>query len=183
MSSEASVMSAEYAGKRQRVGWDGLAAAALDPAETSATSSADLESMLKQALGRIDSLERQHEEMKTSMEREMKALREEVCRLKEENKAIQASTGRQIEFLRHNVESLQIKNKALKWSLDRLASKVQEGWEYPMIIQPDEYWRNKGYDDYDIECLKEDYLGGLKRAVSSLEHGVCDYIAVGHANH
>ncbi|EJK51825.1 hypothetical protein THAOC_28970 [Thalassiosira oceanica] len=149
-------MSAEYAGKRQRVGQgDGLAAAAINHAKTSTTSSADLESMLKQALDRIDSLERQHEEMKTSMERETKALRDDI-------------------------ETLKSKNKALEWSLDRLARKAQEGWEYRVAIQPDEYWRNKGYDDQDIECLKEDFLGELKTAVSDLEHGVCDLIKVGY---
>ncbi|EJK59832.1 hypothetical protein THAOC_19896 [Thalassiosira oceanica] len=130
-------MRAEYAGKRH------LAAAVLNPAETSATSSGDLESMLKQAMGRIDSLERQHEEMKTS-------------------------TGRETKALRDDIETLKSKNKALEWSLDRLASKVQEGWEYPVAIQPDEYWQ---------------FLGGLKRAVSQLEHGVCKSIVVRFADH
>ncbi|EJK45877.1 hypothetical protein THAOC_35487 [Thalassiosira oceanica] len=158
MSSEASVMSAEYAGKRQRVGGDGLAAAVLNPAETSATSSTDLESMLKQALGRIGSLERQHGEMKTSMERETKALRDDI-------------------------ETLKSKNKVLEWSLRRLASKAQEGWEYPVAIQPDEYWQKKGYDDEAIFNLQDRFLEGLKDTVSELEHGVCQSIQVRFVDH
>ncbi|EJK70400.1 hypothetical protein THAOC_08244, partial [Thalassiosira oceanica] len=91
VSSEAIVMSAEDAGKRKRGGGDGAAVADTDPAKTGATSSADLESMLQQALSRIDSLERQHEEMKASINSEIKASREDARRLKEENKALQAS--------------------------------------------------------------------------------------------
>ncbi|EJK64115.1 hypothetical protein THAOC_15182, partial [Thalassiosira oceanica] len=158
VSSEASAMSAEHAGKRQRGGRDGLTAVAINSAETSVTSSVDLESMLKQALARIDSLERQHEEMKTS-------------------------TGRETKALRDDIETLKSINEALEWSLDRLASKVQEGWEYPVTIQPDEYWHNKGYDDEAIVDLKNDFLGKLETTVSELEHGVCDSITVRYVNH
>ncbi|EJK51061.1 hypothetical protein THAOC_29804, partial [Thalassiosira oceanica] len=177
-----SEMSLEYAGKRQRVDGDGFAGA-VDPAKTSATSSADLESMMKQALGRIDSLERRHEEMKTSMGRENRALREGICRLTEDNKASQASMERQIEDLRDDIETLKSKNKALKWSLERLASKVQEDWEYPVAIQPDEYWQNKGYEDEAIEYLKEGFFEELKEAVSQLEHGVCEIVTVCFVHH
>ncbi|EJK58871.1 hypothetical protein THAOC_20970 [Thalassiosira oceanica] len=177
-----SAMSLEYAGKRQRGDGDGFAAA-LDPAKTSATSSADLESMLKQALGRIDSLERQHEEVMMSMGRENRALRDGMCRLTEDNKAVQASTERQIEDLRDDIEALKSKNKALEWSLNRLASKVQEGWEYPVAIQPDEYWQDNGYDDEAIEYLKEGFFEEVKVAVSKLEHGVCKNVTVCSAGH
>ncbi|EJK48122.1 hypothetical protein THAOC_33110, partial [Thalassiosira oceanica] len=149
---------------------------ATNPANTSATSSADLESMLKQALGRIDSLERQHEEIKASVEGETRALKEDICRLKEANKALQVSMERQIEARRDGIE-------ALKWSLDRLASKVQEGWEYPVAIQPDEYWQNKGYEDEAIEYLKEGFFEEMKVAVSKLEHGVCEIVTVCSAGH
>ncbi|EJK52072.1 hypothetical protein THAOC_28701, partial [Thalassiosira oceanica] len=172
-----SVMSAEYAGKRQRGDGDGQTTLVHNPAR--ATSSADLESMLKQALGRIDSLERQHEEIKASVGRETKALREDICRLKEENKALQASTDSQ----RKDVETLKSKNNALDWSLRRLASKVREGWEYPVTIQPDEYWQNKGFGVDAITDLEYGFLGELKEAVSQLEHGVCDSITVGYVNH
>ncbi|EJK75031.1 hypothetical protein THAOC_03259, partial [Thalassiosira oceanica] len=181
-SRRANVMSAEYAGKRQRGDGDGQSTLVHNPAEASATSSADLESMLKQALGRIDSLERQHEEMKTSMGRESKALRDDICRLTEENEELQAWTERQIEFLRNDVDKLETKNNALQRSLKRLASKVQEGWEYPVTIQPYEYWQNKGYDLLAIQNLKLRFFRRLKEAVSELEHGVCDSITVGHAN-
>ncbi|EJK66610.1 hypothetical protein THAOC_12458 [Thalassiosira oceanica] len=87
--------------------------------------------MLKQALGRIDSLEKQHEEIKASVESETRALREDICRLKEANKALQASSKRDAEAQRKKVKALKCENKALKWSLGRLASKVQECWEYP----------------------------------------------------
>ncbi|EJK59541.1 hypothetical protein THAOC_20220 [Thalassiosira oceanica] len=180
---EASVMSAENAGKRQSVGGDGLAAVAIDPAKTSATSSADLESMLKQALGRIGTLERWHEEIKASMGRETRALREDICRLKEERKLIQASTERQTKALRDDIEALKSENKALKWSLNQLARKVQEGWEYPVAIQSDEYWQNKGYDAQAVQLLKLRFFAGLKNAVLELEHGVCDSIAVCCADH
>ncbi|EJK45220.1 hypothetical protein THAOC_36174, partial [Thalassiosira oceanica] len=179
---ETSAMSLEYAGKRKRGDGDGLAAA-IDPAKTSSMSSADLASMLKQALARIDSLERQHEEVKISMGRENRALREGICRLTEDNKAIQASTERQIEYLRDDVNALKSEKKALKWSLKRLASKVQEGWEYPVAIQPDEYWHNKGYDDHTIEYLKKWFFGQLGEAVSRLEYGVCESVTVGFVNH
>ncbi|EJK48282.1 hypothetical protein THAOC_32936, partial [Thalassiosira oceanica] len=168
---EESAMSLEYAGKRQRGDGDGFAAT-VDPAKTSATSSADLESMLKQALGRIDSLERQHEEIMMSMGRENRALRDES-----------ASTERQIEDLRDDIEALKSKNRALEWSLNRLASKVQEGWEYPVTIQPDEYWQNKGYDDVSISDLKLWFFGGLKKAVSQLEHGVCESVSISFVDH
>ncbi|EJK48642.1 hypothetical protein THAOC_32542 [Thalassiosira oceanica] len=170
-------MSAENAGKRQRGGGDGLVAA------TSATSSADLESMLKQALGRIDSLERQHEEIKMSMGRETTALRGDIRTLKEANKAIQALAERQTRALREDICRLKAEKKALKWSLDRLASKVQEGWEYPVAIQPNEYWQDKGYEDEVIHDLKVEFLGGLKGAVSELEHGVCDSVSIGSVSH
>ncbi|EJK59539.1 hypothetical protein THAOC_20218 [Thalassiosira oceanica] len=177
-------MSAEYAGKRQRGGGDGLAAPAIDPVKTSATSSADLESMmLKQALGRIDSLESQHEELKASVEREVRALREDICTLKEDNNAIMASTKIEIKALRDDVNALKSENKALKWTLNRLASKVQEGWEYPVAIQPDEYWHNKGYDDEAIRKLKDWFFTGMRKTVSQLEHGICDSIAVRFVNH
>ncbi|EJK76697.1 hypothetical protein THAOC_01526, partial [Thalassiosira oceanica] len=108
-------MSSESAGKRQMGGTGGddraRTATAIKPAETSAASSADLESMLKRALVRIDSLERQHEEMKASAERqheemkasaerETRALKEDICRLREENEALRASTEREIKALR-----------------------------------------------------------------------------------
>ncbi|EJK58551.1 hypothetical protein THAOC_21315, partial [Thalassiosira oceanica] len=179
----ASAMSAEYARTRQRGGGDGATDAAINPAKTSATSSADPESMLKQALARIDSLERQHEEMKTSMERETKAMRGDICILHDTNKALQASTERQIESLMDDVNSLQSENKALKWSLNRLAWKAQEGWEYPVAIQPDEYWQSKGYDHEAIRCLKVWFFEELKTVVPKLEHGVCDSITVGYVNH
>ncbi|EJK69811.1 hypothetical protein THAOC_08892 [Thalassiosira oceanica] len=179
---EAGVMSAEYSGKRQR-GGDGPAAAINPSKNSGATSSAVLESMLKQALGRIDSLERQHEEIKASMGSEIKALRDDVCRLKEENKKIQASMERQTKALRDDVNSLQSGNKALKWSLDQLASKVQDGWEYPVTIQPDEYWENKGYDDQAIELLMSSFFDGLEKAVSDLGHGVCNSIKVGYVGY
>ena len=181
---EVSVMSAEYAGKRQRGGGDGRPAAVFDPAKTSATSSADLESMLKQALCRIDSLEKQHEQIKVSMERETRTLRDDIVSLKgEENKAIQASAELEIEALRDEVEALKSENKALKWSLDRLARKVREDWEYPVAIQPSEYWRSKGYEDEAIYSLKEYFFDNLERAVSELEHGVCDHVTVGCVDH
>ncbi|EJK73646.1 hypothetical protein THAOC_04719 [Thalassiosira oceanica] len=176
-------MSAEYARKRQRGGGDGLAAA-INPAKTSATSSVDLESMLKQALARIDSLERQHEEMKTSVGREAKAMRGNIRRLKEKNKAIQALAERQTNALRDDIEAVKSENMALKWSLNRLTCKVQEGWEYPVAIQPDEYWQDKGYNDVAIEYLKEGFFKEVKIAVSKLEHGVCDHVALSYArNH
>ena len=168
-------MSAEsYAGKRQRVGGDARTAAVVDPAKTSALSSADLESMLKQALGRIDSLERQHEEIKTSMNCETKALRADISALKEENKALQAS--------REDIDALKSENEALQWSLDQLASKVRKGWRYPVAVQPDEYWENKGYDDNTITDIVVGFLENLEKAVSELEHGVCSSVYIGHAN-
>ncbi|EJK48637.1 hypothetical protein THAOC_32546, partial [Thalassiosira oceanica] len=180
---EDSAMSAEYGGKRQRGDGDGPKAAINPSKNSGATSSAVLESMLKQALGRIDSLERQHEEIKAAMGREIKVLMDDVCRLKEENKKIQASMERQTKALRDDVNSLQSGNKALKWSLDLLASKVQEGWEYPVAIQPDEYWENKGYDDQAIELLMSSFFGELNNAVSDLGHGVCDSIQVGYVGY
>ena len=140
-------MSAECAGKRQRGSGDGRTVAFPYPAEASVTTSADLESMLKQALGRIDSLERQHEAITMSMEREVRALREDICRLKKDNTATHASTECDTKALRDDVNALKSANKALKWSLVRLAIKVREDWEYPVAIQPDEYWRRKGYED------------------------------------
>ncbi|EJK75906.1 hypothetical protein THAOC_02354, partial [Thalassiosira oceanica] len=117
-------MSAEYAGKRQRVG-EAVAittAAAAINLPTSTTSSVDLASMLKQALGRIESLERQHKEMKTSTGRETTALWEDICRLKQENKAILESTGRETNALRRetkalrdDIEALKSDKKALEW--------------------------------------------------------------------
>ena len=119
-------MSAEYAGKRQRGSGDGRTAAFPYPTEASATSSADLESMLKQALCRVDSLERQHEAIKMTMEREIGALRDDISILKEESNSIQASTERETKALRDDVNALKSENKALKWSLDLLAWKAQE---------------------------------------------------------
>ena len=165
-----------------------------------ATSSADIdiESMLKQALGRIESLERQHEEMKTSMEhakkekktlqesteREIGALQDEINALKSENKkALQASTGCEIEALKERINFLERKNNALKWSVNQLSHKVQENWEYPVTIPPDEYWQNKGYDDQAISQIKRSFIGGVKEAMSQLDHGVCDLIHVSGVNH
>ena len=167
-------MSTEYAGERQmRIGsGDGRTTAIPDPVHVSATSSPDLESMLKQALCRIDSLERQHEEIKTLMERETKALRAEICALKEENKALQAD----------DIGPLKSENEALKWSLVQLASKVREGWEYQVAIQPDEHWQGKGYGLDAIQDLHYCFFRGLKRAVSSLGLGVCSHVIVGHAD-
>ncbi|EJK74749.1 hypothetical protein THAOC_03554, partial [Thalassiosira oceanica] len=142
-------------------------------------SSSDLESMLKHALGRIDSLERQHEGTKTLMECEVRALREDIVSLEGENKAIKASVKQEINALRDDIGALKSENEALEWSLHRLASKVQEGWEYPVAIQPHEYWQNKGYDDLAINNLKYGFFNGLKAAVSSLKHGVCDFITIG----
>ncbi|EJK77310.1 hypothetical protein THAOC_00864 [Thalassiosira oceanica] len=139
-------------GKRQRGDGDGRTTVVRNPTEARATSSADLESMLKQALSRIGYLEKQHEEIKMSMERETRALRDDI-------------------------------NEALKWSLDRLASKARERWEYPVVNQPYEYWQSKGYDDHAIIDLEYGFLNYLKKAVSALEHGVCDSIRVGHVNH
>ncbi|EJK74218.1 hypothetical protein THAOC_04116 [Thalassiosira oceanica] len=82
-----------------------------------------------------------------------------------------------------DVNSLKSENKALQWSLKRLARKAQEGWEYPVAIRPDGYWQGKGYDDEAIEGLKGWFFEELKTAVSRLEHGVCDSIKVGYANH
>ena len=177
-------MSAEYAGKRQRGSGDGRTASVRNPAEASATSSADLESMLKQALCRVDSLERQHEAIKMTMEREIGALRDDISILKEESNSIQASTERETKALRDDVNALKSENKALKWSLDLLAWKAQEDWEYPVAIQPDEYWRSKGYEDDAIHNLNEYFFENVKRAVSELAHGVpCDYIYVGNADY
>ncbi|EJK59583.1 hypothetical protein THAOC_20169, partial [Thalassiosira oceanica] len=176
-------MSSEYAGKRQRGGGDGLVAAAIDPAKTSATSSADLVSMLNQALDRIDSLESQHEEVKASVESKTRDLMEDTCRIKETYKALQASMERETRALRDDVNSLKMENKALKWSLNRLASKVQEGWRYPVAILPDEYWQNKGYEDEAIDGLHVGFLEELKTAVSELEHGVCESVTVRFVNH
>jgi len=176
-------MSAEHAGKHQRGNRGEFAADATSPSKTSTTSSADLESMLKHALGRIDSLERQHEEMKTSVEIERRALREDISRLKEAHKALQALTERETKALRDDLKSLNRENKALEWSFFQLARKVQEGWEYPVADQPDEYWENKGYDEGAIECLRIDFLAEVETAVSELEHGVCDSITVGFVDH
>ncbi|EJK55345.1 hypothetical protein THAOC_24931 [Thalassiosira oceanica] len=170
-------MSAEYAGKRQRDSGEGRTGAVIDPEKTSATSAADLESMLKQALGRIASLERQHEEIQASVEGETRALREDICKLEEANKALQVSMERDTRALQDDIEALKSENDALKWSLKRLASKVQEGWEYPVTIQPDEYWQRKGYDDPAIVYLTN-FFEELKFAVSQLEHGVCEIVTV-----
>ncbi|EJK61614.1 hypothetical protein THAOC_17865, partial [Thalassiosira oceanica] len=86
---------------------------------------------------------------------------------------------RETKALRDDIEALRSDKKALEWSLERLTSKVQEGWEYAVTIQPDEYWQSKGYDDEDIGNLRDAFLGELKGSVSSLEHGVCDSISVG----
>ncbi|KAL7544952.1 hypothetical protein ACHAWF_008321 [Thalassiosira exigua] len=106
-----------------------------------------------------------------------------MCTLKEASKALRASTEREAEALRDDVESLQSENKALKWSLDRLASKVQEGWEYPVAIQPDEYWQNKGYGEDDIDGLHVGFLEEMKEAVSQLEHGVFESVLISHVDH
>ncbi|EJK77114.1 hypothetical protein THAOC_01074, partial [Thalassiosira oceanica] len=105
------------------------------------------------------------------MERETTGLREDICRLKKESMVIQSLTDRKTKALRDDVNSLKRENKALEWSLERLASKVQEGWEYPVAIQPDEYWQDKGYNDEAIEYLKEGFFEEVKVAVSQLEHG------------
>ena len=53
-----------------------------------------------------------------------------------------------------------------------------------MAIQPDEYWRSKGYEDDAIHNLNEYFFENFKRAVSELAHGVtCDYIYVGNADY
>ncbi|EJK43699.1 hypothetical protein THAOC_37829, partial [Thalassiosira oceanica] len=178
------VMSAEYAGKRQRGDGDGRRTTVVrHPTEASATSSADLESMLKQALSRIGSLEKQHAQIKMSMERETRALRDDIVSLKGENKAIKMSMERDTKVLRDEIEALKSEKDALRWSLDRLGSKVQEGWGYPVAIQPYEYWQSKGYDDEAIDNLEYGFLEYLKSSVSALEHGVCDSIRVGHVYH
>ncbi|EJK55835.1 hypothetical protein THAOC_24383, partial [Thalassiosira oceanica] len=105
------------------------------------------------------------------------------CRLKEERKLIQASTERQTKALRDDIEALKSENKALKWSLNQLARKVQEGWEYPVAIQPNEYWQDKGYEDYAIHDIKVEFLGELKTAVSELEHGVCNSVSIVSISH
>ena len=88
-----------------------------DEAGAAAASLAGLESMLRQALVRIDSLEKK-------------------------NVAIQASMKRETTALREDVKELQGENRALKWSLSKLASRVQttSGWHYPESnsIRPDE---------------------------------------------
>ena len=112
----------------------------------------DLESLLRQALVRIGSLEKKN----AVMERETKALRDDVGSIKEEN-------------------------RALKWSLNQLASRVRESWEYPCnhCIQPDEYWLNRGIDYDYIDNLNEYCIGSIRSAVSDLAHGVCENIYIG----
>ncbi|EJK67001.1 hypothetical protein THAOC_12018, partial [Thalassiosira oceanica] len=123
-----------------------------DGAGAKAASLADLESMLRQALVRMDSLEKKN----AAVMCETKALREDVEGLKEEN-------------------------RALKWSLSKLAGHVQRNWQYPEshAIQPDEYWRDKGFDDEEIPELQQHIMGGFVSAVSDLAHGVCDNITIG----
>ena len=112
--------------------------------------------MLRQALVRIDSLEKK-------------------------NAAIQAAMKRETTALREDVKELQGENRALKWSLKQLASEVKEGWEYPKCnsIRPDEYWQRKGFDEEYISTLNDDFIGGIQSAVSNLVHGVCDHIFIG----
>ncbi|EJK68648.1 hypothetical protein THAOC_10153, partial [Thalassiosira oceanica] len=121
--------------------------------------------------------------MKTSVESETRALMEDTCRIKDAYKVLQASMERETKALRDDVNSLKRENKALKWSLNRLASKVQEGWKYPVAILPDEYWQSKGYEDEAIDGLHVGFLEELKTAVSELEHGVCESVTVRFVNH
>ncbi|EJK48899.1 hypothetical protein THAOC_32268, partial [Thalassiosira oceanica] len=114
---------------------------------------------------------------------ETRALEGRHCRLKETNKALQASSKRKAKALRDDIRALQSENEALKRSLGRLASKVQEYWEYPVAIQPDEYWQNKGYGDRAIISLKIWFFEAMKKAVAELEHGVCDSISLHFADH
>ncbi|EJK58602.1 hypothetical protein THAOC_21259 [Thalassiosira oceanica] len=127
--------------------------AARTVAEADVTSRlADLESMLGQALGRIGSLEKKNK----SMERETRALREDMDKVKDEN-------------------------RALKWSLTKLAGRVKKSWEYPEedLIQPDEYWHSRGFNDSSICDLNEDFISRVRSAVSGLIHGVCDRVCIG----
>ncbi|EJK66148.1 hypothetical protein THAOC_12946, partial [Thalassiosira oceanica] len=72
-------------------------------AEADVTSRlSDLESMLWQALGRIGSLEKKNK----TLERETRALREDIC-------------------------ILQGEKKELRWSLKKLAGRVKKSWKYP----------------------------------------------------
>ncbi|EJK61341.1 hypothetical protein THAOC_18198 [Thalassiosira oceanica] len=117
--------------------------------------------------------------MKMSMERETRALRDDIVSLKEANKAVKMSMERDTRSLQDDMEALKSENDALKWSLDRLASKARGGWEYPVAIQPDEYWHNKGYDNRGIRMLKNEFLEKLMKAVFQLDYGVCNSIRVG----
>ena len=127
-----------------------------DEAGAAPASLADIESMLRQALVRIDSLAKK-------------------------NVAIQTSMGREVESLRDDVKALQEENKTLKWSLKKLASRVQNSWLYPTnrYIQPDEYWQSKGFDEDYIINLNTDFFESIKSAVSNLVHGVCGDIRIG----
>ena len=139
-----------------------------DEAGAAPASLADIESTLRQALGRIDSLEKENVAIRASMERETKALREDIKTLKEENKALTDA-----------IDKLKDEDKALQWSLNRLAGRVRMSWEYPMnhCIQPDEYWLNRGIIDYDfISDLNEYCIGSIRSAVSELAHGVCNHV-------
>ncbi|EJK75745.1 hypothetical protein THAOC_02523 [Thalassiosira oceanica] len=136
-----------------------------DEAAASA-SLADLWSMLRQALGRIDSLEMENVAIRGGSA----ALRKDLKSLQEENKA-----------MRGDMDKIKDENRALKWSLKQLAGRVQQSWEYPEEgwIQPDAYWHNEGFDDDYISDLNEGFIYGVKSAVSGLVHGVCDHVCIG----
>ena len=172
---------------------------------------AELESMLWQALGRIGSLEKENVAIRASMERETAALRARRQRegdggaassnapcsasptdleslprhhalgridsLEKKNAVMERET----KALRDDVKSLKEENRALKWSLNQLASRVRENWEYPCnhCIQPDEYWLNRGIDYDYIDNLNEYCIGSIRSAVSDLAHGVCENIYIG----
>jgi len=172
---------------------------------------AELESMLWQALGRIGSLEKENVAIRASMERETAALRarrqrEGDGRAASSNAPCSASPTdlesllrhhalgridslekknavmeRETKALRDDVKSLKEENRSLKWSLNQLASRVRESWEYPCnhCIQPDEYWLNRGIDYDYIDNLNEYCIGSIRSAVSDLAHGVRENIYIG----
>ena len=121
-------------------------------------SSRSRESMLQQALSRIDWLERQHE-------------------------GLRASTDSKIEALRQDIGTLEEENVALKWSIRQLASRVQLDWEYEEgdSIQH-EYWQAKGFDGDYIANVDDCCIKRVASAVSHLEHGVCDTVTIGRPN-
>jgi len=130
-----------------------------DDADYADASSPSRESMLRQALDRIDLLERKHDGLRALMD----------CK---------------IEALRHDIDTLKEENVALKWSIRQLASRVQLDWEYQEgdSIQPDEYWQGKGFDDDYITNVDSYCIKRVVSAVSHLEHGVCDTITIGRPN-